>query len=298
MQKNTPLELKLDLLIQNNVVQNNAHRFVSPDFGFVNSFFQLESSLFKIGQPYRIKEGRIILPKRGSARISINLIEYDISSLHTLIVIPAGSIIQAVEFTPNYDFQMIVPANRFMLLPRTEELLDNHLSNQQDALIPLTERELKQITSYFSLIWDTLQETTFRREVVQHLLNALLCTVGYIRNNMQNAPSIQLSRHEELFHRFIALVNEYCITERTVSFYADRLCLTPRYLNTVIRQSSQQTVMEWINQAVIQEAKVLLKHSNLLTYQIADELLFSNPSFFCKFFKRMTGMTPQEYQKE
>lgn len=85
--------------------------------------------------------------------------------------------------------------------------------------------------------------------------------------------------------------------ERTVGFYADKLCLTPRYLNTLIRQVSHQTVMEWINQSVILEAKVLLKHSNLLVYQISDELHFPNPSFFCKFFKRMTGMTPQEYQK-
>ena len=53
--------------------------------------------------------------------------------------------------------------------------------------------------------------------------------------------------------------------------------------------------MEWVNQAVILEAKVLLKHSDLLTYQIADH--FPNPSFFSKFFKRMTGMTPQEYQR-
>lgn len=55
--------------------------------------------------------------------------------------------------------------------------------------------------------------------------------------------------------------------------------------------------MEWVNQAVVLEAKVLLKHSDLLTYQIADELHFPNPSFFSKFFKRMTGMTPQEYQR-
>ena len=56
--------------------------------------------------------------------------------------------------------------------------------------------------------------------------------------------------------------------------------------------------MQWINQAVILEAKVLLKHSNLLVFQISDELNFPNPSFFSKFFKRMTGMTPAEYQKQ
>jgi len=56
--------------------------------------------------------------------------------------------------------------------------------------------------------------------------------------------------------------------------------------------------MQWINQAVILEAKVLLKHSDLLVFQISDELGFPNPSFFSKFFKRMTGMTPAEYQKK
>ena len=79
--------------------------------------------------------------------------------------------------------------------------------------------------------------------------------------------------------------------------YADRLCLSPRYLSSVIRNVSGRTVVEWVNQAVILEAKVLLKHSDLLTYQIADELHFPNPSFFSKFFKRMTGMTPQGYQR-
>ena len=54
--------------------------------------------------------------------------------------------------------------------------------------------------------------------------------------------------------------------------------------------------MDWINQSIILEAKVLLKHSNLLVYQISDELILPNPSFFSKFFKRMTGMTPHEYQ--
>ncbi|WP_270588002.1 helix-turn-helix domain-containing protein, partial [Bacteroides ovatus] len=51
-----------------------------------------------------------------------------------------------------------------------------------------------------------------------------------------------------------------------------------------------------LTQPLILEAKVLLKHSNLLVYQISDELNFPNPSFFSKFFKRMTGMTPHEYQ--
>lgn len=297
MEKNSPLELKLDVLKQSTIVRHNEYRFVTSDFGFVNSFSQLKSSLFKIGQPYRIKEGRIALPIRGNVRISINLIEYQISSPNTLLVIPPGSIVQLLSLSPDYDFQAIVPTHNFIQLPRAEELLENYLSNRQNVLVSLTEKEREQIAAYFSLIWDTLQEPSFRQEVVQHLLYALLYTIGYIRNNQQATTGIQPSRQEELFHRFIALVNEHCITERTVGFYADKLCLTPRYLNTIIRQTSQRTVMDWINEAVILEAKVLLKYSNLLTYQIADKLSFPNPSFFCKFFKKMTGSTPHKYRE-
>ena len=105
------------------------------------------------------------------------------------------------------------------------------------------------------------------------------------------------SRQEQVFNQFIQLVNQYASQERKVSFYADKLCLTPRYLKSLIRQASNRTVMDWINEAVIIEAKVLLKYSNKLIYQIADELNFPNTSFFCKFFKRMTGMTPLAYQK-
>ena len=126
----------------------------------------------------------------------------------------------------------------------------------------------------------------------------VLYNIRYIQRKLRNSTGQAPSHQEELFRRFIALVNEYSKEKRTVGFYADKLCLTPRYLNTVIHQVSHHTVMDWINQAVILEAQVLLKHSDLLIYQIADQLNFPNPSFFCKFFKRKTGMTPQEYQKK
>ena len=78
MEKNKPLELALDLLKHSNIVCNNEYRFVTPDFGIVISFTHMESRLFRLGQPYRLKEGRIIRGLRGKARITINLIEYNI----------------------------------------------------------------------------------------------------------------------------------------------------------------------------------------------------------------------------
>lgn len=158
-------------------------------------------------------------------------------------------------------------------------------------------KEWQRVDTYFSLIWDTVHLQPYQREAMRHLVTSLFYHFHYLQTNSRQNELLHSSRHEELFRRFITLVNEYCKTQRTTAFYADRLCLSPRYLSTVIRDISGRTVMEWVNQAVILEAKVMLKHTDLLTYQIADKLHFPNPSFFSKFFKRMTGMTPQEYQR-
>ena len=74
--------------------------------------------------------------------------------------------------------------------------------------------------------------------------------------------------------------------------------LTPRYLSTLVRQASGRTVMDWVNEAVMQEAKLMLRHTDKLVYQIADELNFPNASFFSKYFRRMAGMTPNDLSKK
>lgn len=84
--------------------------------------------------------------------------------------------------------------------------------------------------------------------------------------------------------------------EHQIAFYADRLCLTERYLGTLVHQVSGVTAQEWIDRAIIMEIKVKLRHTNLSLKQISDDLNFPNPSIFSKYFKRLTSMTPLEYK--
>ncbi len=295
MEKKIPLNIGLEILENPDVVRHNEFRYISPHFGFVNSFAQLESNLIILGQPYRIKEGRIAVIKQGYARVLINLIEETFQRDKLLLIVP-NSILQIIEVSPDFDMQMVAMDAEFLSIAGKDNFF-THLSQlQKNLILSLTSHEYDLFKSYFALIWNILQEPTFRREATQYLLISILCNIEYlVKNSNQKEQSCQ-THQEEIFQRFISLVNAYSKRERNVSFYADKLCLTPRYLNTIIRQTSQQTVMDWINQSIILEAKVLLKHSNLLVYQISDELNFPNPSFFSKFFKRMTGMTPHEYQ--
>lgn len=294
MEKKTPLNIGLEILGNLDIVRHNEFRFISPHFGFVNSFARLESLLITLDQPYRIKEGRIAIIKQGYARVLINLIEETFQPDKMLLIVP-NSILQLIEVSPDFDMQMVAMDSEFLPITGKDDFF-THLSQlQKNIILSLTPQESYQFKSYFDLMWNILQESPFHWEVIQHLLVSLLYNIEYLAHNNGNAQNHQ-TRQEEIFQRFISLVNTYSKKERNVVFYADKLCLTPRYLNTVVRQTSQQTVMDWINQSIILEAKVLLKHSNLLVYQISDELNFPNPSFFCKFFKRMTGITPREYQ--
>ena len=296
MEKSKPMELGLGELLSNqNIVNNNSFRFINRDLGIVISFAQMESILFSTGKPYRTRESRIIRILKGEGRISINLIEYKVKE-PMIIISPFNSLIEIVEISEDYDFQVIVPDNNFLPIAQGGALTDSY--TKHGIFISPTAEELPQIDAFFSMIWDAVHKVPFRREVVQHLIIALLYNIRYIHAKNEESAPLQLSRQEEVFRRFIGLVNEHSKRERNISFYADKLCLTPHYLSTVIREVSGQTVMQWINQAIILEAKVLLKHSDLLVFQISDELGFPNPSFFSKFFKRMTGMTPAEYQKK
>lgn len=296
MKKNRPLSLSIDDIRNHTELITNAEfRSIQPGIAMVISFARMESVLFRIGQPYRTKESRIIRVPKGTAKISINLVEYEIKE-QMFAVTPPNSLIELLDLSDDYDFQVIVLEDGFLPAVQSSDLTD--LYGQYGIRIQLTDEEWEHTGIFFSLLWKSMQSSPFRREEVQHLALALLYNIRYIHDREQTHVSSRPSRQEEVFHRFIALVNEHSKRERNISFYAGKLCLTAHYLSTLIREASGQTVMQWINQAVILEAKVLLKHSDLLVFQISDELSFPNPSFFSKFFKRMTGMTPAEYQKE
>ncbi|MDR1683483.1 MAG: helix-turn-helix domain-containing protein, partial [Candidatus Symbiothrix sp.] len=87
-------------------------------------------------------------------------------------------------------------------------------------------------------------------------------------------------------------------TEKQVGFYAEKLCLTPKYLSRIIKQNTGKSAHEWLDDYVMLEAKALLKSTNMTIQQISDELNFPSQSFFGKFFKREEGISPRAYKKK
>lgn len=248
MEKNKPISVAFEDIRNNpDFIEHSEYRFINDDLGMVISFQAMGFRLFRTQQPYRAKEGRIVRIMQGKGRISINLIEYE-ATAHDIIIIPDNSLIEISEVSPDYEFQVIMPTANF--LPVLQNSILSEAYTRNGIRLSCNNEEWAHISSFFSLLWNILHCLPYRRGAVQHLIVSLLYNLKYIHEHTCKSTPARLSRQEELFRRFIALVNQHSKHERNVNFYADKLCLTPHYLSSVIRETSGQTVMQWINQAV------------------------------------------------
>ena len=166
----------------------------------------------------------------------------------------------------------------------------------------LTHAESQSLRSFISIVEQELKgsETDFSSEIIGGLIAATIYKVGDILTHyLTEHPEVDSPIHnraEEYFRQFTELLGEHYKHERSVGFYARQLCITPKYLTTLIKRISGKSVSEWIDNYVILEAKTLLKYSNMSVQEIAYYLNFPNQSFFGSYFKRNAGMSPSQYK--
>lgn len=300
MKQNDLLFLALKQMFDNPAIPCNKYRFISPEIGFVRSIrgtVGLTDLFFIFGRPYRLTEGRIVLMKSGFIRAYVNLAEVTFSA-HQLVIASPGTVVQLLEVSKNCELEMLGFANSLLEDWQWETFVRMYLQGRLNTQITLLELEEKRVRQFFDILWEVLHDEPFPKDVVRSLMSALFHQIDVYRTRERAEENRRRTRQEEVFNRFLSLVNKYAVCERNIGFYAENLYLTPRYLSTLIKQISGRTVMDWINEAVIQEAKLRLRHSDKLIYQVADELNFPNASFFCKYFRRMVGKTPYEYRQE
>ena len=100
----------------------------------------------------------------------------------------------------------------------------------------------------------------------------------------------------EIFSKLIELVEKNYSTERGVAFYADKLCLSPKYLTTIVKSVCGYTVQEVVFMAIIRRCIFLMRNTNKTIQQISDEMHFPNISAFGTFFKKQTGLSPRQFK--
>jgi len=234
--------------------------------------------------PYHVEEGRVLMVTSGWVRMLINLEEYRMEE-HSLLVIAPNSVFEVLEEDEGFAMQ----AFSFKDLPGS-------VSVGTHMVVPLADGGWKLADEFFWLLWHVVHLQPPVPEVVMHLQTAFLLELKSKAVCDDALRSRTATRRDVLFHHFLDLVGEYGLRERKIQFYADKLCITPGHLSDVVKQASGLTVMQLLNRHAVQKAKLLLRHSELPIGEIAEQLNFANPSFFSKFFKRETGMTPNAYR--
>ncbi|MDD3507425.1 MAG: helix-turn-helix domain-containing protein [Parabacteroides sp.] len=143
----------------------------------------------------------------------------------------------------------------------------------------------------------------FRKKIIANLVSVLILHIMSedLINNRSTLMSDSIresTRIKNLSNNFIKLVKQYSSEYRQVSFYADKLCISPKYLYFSVKSTTGMTPNEWINRIVIHSAKKLLQKSDNTIKEVSYTLNFPNPSFFGKYFKRLVGVSPADYQRK
>ena len=120
-----------------------------------------------------------------------------------------------------------------------------------------------------------------------------LCSIFQHKFLSRNSVS---QRRTEIFLRLIGLIDHYYMIERGVDFYADKLCLSPKYLSELSKSVCGYTVKELIFKTIIRGCMTMLKGSTRTVQEISEEFNFPNPSSFGTFFRKQTGISPHRYR--
>ncbi|AZA89464.1 Arabinose operon regulatory protein [Chryseobacterium nakagawai] len=233
---------------------------------------------------------------KGKAELKINF-QKKLLEPYTLMVVVPGSMMEPIEvsedlhidtifFDPNCIFRDSL-SNSYLFFHEIKQMPCIRLN---DTGFEIFRQHHKSISMHYYR-----EESRSKADILQFLLLALLAEVKDVYNT-KGEQAQKHTRAAELTTVFFDLLYQHHKEERSVSFYAQKMHLTSKYLTTIIRKQTGKSILVWINEAVVTQAKSLLKTTNLSVMEIADVLNFTESSLFCRFFKTYTSMTPSAYR--
>lgn len=253
--------------------------------------------------PHRFELGCFIVALNGRCKISVNLMEYDVGAKSIVTILPR-SVVSVISRSSDFDCCLLAFPPEFikdMELLRT--ILSRAIAIEKAPVLNLDEDEtifIEELLGTFIKIYNKAHSKgELGSGVIRNILMSFFYGVCAIYDKKSPVISnIHITRKEEITKEFLSLVFKHYSKERSIAYYADLMCITPKYLNAVIREVKGISAPQIIANAVILEAKSRLRTSTETVQQIAISLNFPNQSFFTKYFKRNVGMTPSEYAEQ
>jgi AraC family transcriptional activator of pobA len=251
-----------------------------------------------INLPYRSDYYKIGIVLRGSARLQVNLETYDLGP-NSLMVLSPYVIKQWPFLSEDCDSLSIFFTKEFISAGGGPNL-DAFAFFERDArhVLTLPPAEAASITALLRTIEQKYDAPhAYREEILRSLIHILLHETAPIYSAQHTSPNTIQTRSQLIAADFKKLVNTHYATERSLAFYADKLCISPKHLAETVREATGKRAVEWLAEAVLLEARVLLQNPALTIGQIADTLHFADQSTFGRFFRNNTGVSPASYRQ-
>ncbi len=292
---------ELKHLSQGSIVNDN----LSDDLFVAEMHY--ESKMDIIEYPCRFHGYMVFFCIKGEFDVEINLKKFTIRKDSMFIYTP-GNIVRVTNIDPrkkeSVHFVVVAISEDLMSSTRFDfsKLYNESLRLLESPCVVINEKEREMCKKYFELAEEV---SSLGMPNTRESVAALISSVFYLMGALWTDRLTEAKKKDDnvstrsriILEDFLLLVRDHHTKERSLSFYADKLYLTPKYLSKLIKSVSGKSAHEWIDSFVILEAKNLLKYSDMSIKSIVYELNFPNQTTFYRFFKTKTGMTPSEYRK-
>ncbi len=254
-----------------------------------------------LSYPLRVDALLIGICLKGSIKISTNLKEWVLTENTCIISLPEN-VIGVKEISPDNEGVIIAISLDYLRKINLDlkTILPYYVLVRNYPCIKLEGHETERLNQFFQLISLCLkdEDSSRKEDIIQGLFSALVFKISenLDRTGASNR-ALKTKSKEYYFMRFMELLLKDFRENRNVGYYADKMAVTPKYLSALIKEISGSSAAQWIDEYTIMEASMLLKFSDKNIQQVADSLNFPSQSFFSKYFKHHTGLTPSEYRE-
>lgn len=244
--------------------------------------------------------GAILICRKGKAVLSVNYKDWQLYEGAVITVFP-NDVVELKDTIGSLQFEML-KYNPSLLREASLQLEQTVYSSlREDRCRQDTPVVTNIINSMFSLlkVYFEQSECTCISQLVLYQLKAFFIGFHeYLQRNPQYRPDdIKSYRVRELFNHFMMMLERDYKSYRDVKYYASMMHITPKYLTNIVRQVTGHTPKNIIDQYIILQLKMQLKRSSQSIKEIAWEYNFTDVSFFCRYFKQHTGLTPQQVRE-
>lgn len=212
-----------------------------------------------------------------------------------------SSVLSDYMISPKFDCKLLAikPSELMSSGELHTQVISSAFYVKTHPVVHLTETDSQDVFAYYNLICSRIRQAEhhYKNAEMRSLIKAFLLKVISIMDREMEMPETESTAHgEQLVEKFVWMVNEDCGRNRLVEYYANRLNITSKYLSTLVRSSLNRTPTEIIQVMTMKEIERRLRYTDDSIKQISHAMNFPNTSFFGKYFKQHSGMTPNNYR--